>query len=154
MENNRFWDKIFPKHLWIANTLKNYASKPWSTYKNVPLYQISINMENIRLCPSLPKIKRMTKFWKTKHWNHNKHVTMYTCTKFQLIWRTSDLGTKFAQKYQWQKFWKNKHQSRNKHIAIYLCTKFQSIWRTSDFGTKFAQKLWMKKTLKKKTIKL
>ena len=23
---------------------------------------------------------------------------MYACTKFQLIWRTSDFGTKFAQK--------------------------------------------------------
>ena len=23
---------------------------------------------------------------------------MYPCTKFQLIWRTSDFGTKFAQK--------------------------------------------------------
>ena len=23
-------------------------------------------------------------------------MTMYPCTKFQLVWRTSDIGTKFA----------------------------------------------------------
>ena len=27
-----------------------------------------------------------------------KQVAIYSCTKFQLIWRTSDFGTKFAQK--------------------------------------------------------
>ena len=28
MENNRFWDEIFPRNLWTANTSKNYSSKP------------------------------------------------------------------------------------------------------------------------------
>ena len=60
----------------MPNTSKNYTSKPKSAYNNVPLYQISTNMENIRFCLSLPKI-----------------------TVFQLIWRTSDFGIKFVQKY-------------------------------------------------------
>ena len=35
---------------------------------------------------------------------------MCPCTKFQLIWRTSDFGTKFPQKNVSDKiFWKNKH---------------------------------------------
>ena len=37
------------------NTLKNYTSKPKSAYNNMPLYQISVNLENIRfwdqICP-------------------------------------------------------------------------------------------------------
>ena len=78
---------------------------------------------------------------------------MYTCTKFQLIWITSDFGTKFVQKIWMTKFWKKEHQNRNKNRAIYLCTKFQSIWKTSNFGTKFTQKMWLKRILKKTNIK-
>ena len=35
---------------------------------------------------------------KNKHYSRDKHIAMYPCTKFQLIWRTSDFGTKFAEK--------------------------------------------------------
>ena len=38
--------------------------------------------------PNLPKIMTGKNFEKNKHWNRNKHVAMYACTKFQLIWRT------------------------------------------------------------------
>ena len=30
-------------------------------------------------------------------YKQNKHIAMYPCTKFQLIWRTSDVGTKVSQ---------------------------------------------------------
>ena len=56
MENNRFWDEIFPK-----------------TYE----WQI---------------LRKIT------HQNRNQHITMCPCIKLQFIWRTSDFGTKFAQK--------------------------------------------------------
>ena len=39
-------------------------------------------------------IKTVISIWQCK----NKHLAMYRCTKFQLIWRTSDFGNKFAQK--------------------------------------------------------
>ena len=38
----------------------------------------------------------VTKFL-DKHENCNKHIAMYPCSKFQLIWGTSDFGIKFAQ---------------------------------------------------------
>ena len=60
IKNNKFWDKIFHKILWIANTLKNYESKPQSPCNNVPLYQISVNMEKTKFCFCLPKIIWMT----------------------------------------------------------------------------------------------
>ena len=66
---------------------------------------------------------------------------MYPCTNFQLIWRTSDFGTKFAQKNMNDKnFEKINIKLEKKDITMYACTKFQSIRRTSVFGTKFAQK--------------
>ena len=45
--------------------------------------------------PNLRKKYGWQKIWKNKHENRNKHIAMYACTKFQLIWRTSDFGTKF-----------------------------------------------------------
>ena len=43
MEKNRFWDEICPQNLRMANTLKNYTSKPESAYNNMPSqYYISI----------------------------------------------------------------------------------------------------------------
>ena len=52
---------------------------------------------------------------------------MYRCTKCQLIWRTSDFGTKFSPKNMTDKtFEKNKHYGRNKHAVMYLSTKSQS----------------------------
>ena len=33
-----------------------------------------------------------------KNNNNNNDIVSYPCTKFQLIWRTSDFGTKFTQK--------------------------------------------------------
>ena len=56
MENKRFWDESFHKNLRMANTSKNYTSKPQSAYNNVPLHQISINMENIRFCLNFEKL--------------------------------------------------------------------------------------------------
>ena len=80
---------------------------------------------------------------------------MYPCTKFQLIWKTSNFGTKFAsKKYEWQKIWKNKRWNRNKHIAVYPCTKFWLSWRTSDFRTKFAQKSMNDKNFEKQTLNM
>ena len=39
----------------------------------------------------------MTKILK-KQTLKSKYIATYPCTKFQLIWGTSDLGTKFVQK--------------------------------------------------------
>ena len=43
----------------MANTSKNYTSKPESAYNNMSMYQISVNLKNIRfrdqICP-----KKMT----------------------------------------------------------------------------------------------
>ena len=65
---------------------------------------------------------------------------MYPCTKFPLISRTSDFGTKFVQKNMHDRnFGKNNHYIQNKDIAMYAFIKFQSIWKTSVLGTKFAQ---------------
>ena len=50
----------------------------------------------------------MTKISEKKQY-HNKHIAMYPCTKFQLIWRTWDFGTKFAQKNMNDKNIENKH---------------------------------------------
>ena len=47
------------------------------------------------------------KFEKNTHENNNKHITMYACTKFQLISRTaSDFGTKFPKKIRMTKILK------------------------------------------------
>ena len=35
---------------------------------------------------------------KIKVKSHDKHIAMYSGIKFQLTWRTSDFGTKFAPK--------------------------------------------------------
>ena len=43
-------------------------------------------------------------FVKKKHYSHHKHIAMYPCTKFQLIWRTSYFGTKSTQKTMSKKF--------------------------------------------------
>ena len=40
----------------------------------------------------------MNRISKNKRQNRNKPITMYPCTEFHLIWRTSDFGTKFAPK--------------------------------------------------------
>ena len=50
------------------------------------------------MAPNLPKKHERQKFSENKHQNRNKHIAMYPCTKFHLIWRTSDFGKKFAQK--------------------------------------------------------
>ena len=58
------------------------------------------------------------------------HIAMYPCSKFQLIWRTSDFGTKFAQKSINEKNYEKvniKHLIRNKDKAMYVCTNFPSI---------------------------
>ena len=55
---------------------------------------------------------------------------MYPSTRFKLIWRTLDFGTKFSQK----------NMNEKKIEKIYVCTKCQTIWRISVFATKFAQK--------------
>ena len=31
-------------------------------------------------------------------------IIMYSSMKFESIWRTSDFGIKFAQKYEWKEF--------------------------------------------------
>ena len=50
---------------------------------------------------------------------------MYPCTKFHLIWRTSDLGTKFAQKNVNNKtVGKINIKFEIDDIAMYPCTKF------------------------------
>ena len=50
---------------------------------------------------------------------------MYSCTKFQLIWKTSDFWTKFAQKnVSDRNFEKINIKIQNDDIAIYPCTKF------------------------------
>ena len=51
---------------------------------------------------------------------------MYACTKFQLIWATSDFGIKIAQKNIDDKSFLKKKNSI-KIEAIYVCTKFQSV---------------------------
>ena len=65
---------------------------------------------------------------------------MYPCTKFQLIWWTSALETKFAKKkkkkYEWQKVWKNKHWIRYKNIAMYAFTKLSQFAELQLFGPK------------------
>ena len=38
------------------------------------------------------------KLWKNKHQKRNKHTAMYPCNKFQLIWKTSDLGPNLPKK--------------------------------------------------------
>ena len=63
---------------------------------------------------------------------------MYLCTKFQLIWRTSDFVTKFAQKNMNEK---NFEKIKFKIVGMYPSTEFQLIWRTSDFGNKIFQKI-------------
>ena len=54
-EEKQILGKICPKNLRMANTSKNYTSKSESAYSNMPLYQISRNLENIRfwdqICP-------------------------------------------------------------------------------------------------------
>ena len=50
----------------------------------MPLYQINIRI----LVATLPKIMWMAKF--------NKHVAMYSYTKFKSFCKTSDYQTKFA----------------------------------------------------------
>ena len=39
-----------------------------------------------------------TKIFKNEYQICNKHIAMYACTKFQLIWATSDFGIKIAKK--------------------------------------------------------
>ena len=50
---------------------------------------------------------------------------MYSCTKFQVIWRTSDFGTKFAQQNMNKKFF----EKINVKIAlsIYLCIPIRNL---------------------------
>ena len=62
---------------------------------------------------------------------------MYHCTKFELIWRTSDFGTKFTYKNLNDK---NVGKINIKFkIMIYQCIPVYQC-RTSVFETKFAQK--------------
>ena len=48
---------------------------------------------------------------------------MYRCTKFQLIWRTSDFGTKFAPKNMNE--WNFEKINVKIVITIYQCTTLQ-----------------------------
>ena len=48
------------------------------------------------------------------HQNRNQHITMCSCIKFQLIWRTIDFRTKFAQIYMNDK----NFEKRNIKIVI------------------------------------
>ena len=41
---------------------------------------------------------------KIKVKSHDKHIAMYPGIKFQLTWRTSDFGTKFAPKNMSENF--------------------------------------------------
>ena len=45
------------------------------------------------MAPNLPQKLERQKFWRNKHSNRKKHIALYPCTKFHLIWRTSDFGT-------------------------------------------------------------
>ena len=45
-------------------------------------------------------------FWENKHWNRDKDIAIYLCTKFQSILRTKDFATKFAQKIQMERILK------------------------------------------------
>ena len=62
---------------------------------------------------------------------------MCPCAKFQLIWRTSDFGIKFAPKNMKDK---NFEKINIKFEIMCACTKFQSIWRILVLGTKFVKK--------------
>ena len=64
-----------------------------------PMYEISVNLENFKFWDqSCPKKYDWQTFKKNKHLNGNEHIAIYLRTKYQSVWITSDLGTKFAQK--------------------------------------------------------
>ena len=77
-------------------------------YGNLPLYQISVILKNFRFWDIFDPKYEWKEFWKNKHQNVNKHMTIYLCTKFQSIWRTSDFGTKVAPKIWMKRILKEK----------------------------------------------
>ena len=55
-------------------------------HDNSHLHQISVNLENFRFWDQICRKNMNEKnFKKYKYQNRNKHITMYPCTKFQLI---------------------------------------------------------------------
>ena len=67
---------------------------------NVVIQKNCLQLGNLGLNWSqiCPKNYEWQKFCKNKCQSRDKHVAMYPDTKFQLTWRTSDFGTKFAPK--------------------------------------------------------
>ena len=58
--------------------------------------KIVISINNVPLLNLVYLDKKI----ENKRHNLNRYIAIYPCTKFQVIWRASDFGTKFAQ-YKW-----------------------------------------------------
>ena len=97
-DNIRFWAQICPKQfkrqkLWKdkcqnQNPHKTmYVCTKFSSFKELSI-----------LGRDLPKKIEWKKNWNNKCQKRNRLMAMYYRLKFQVIWRTSDFGTKFAQK--------------------------------------------------------
>ena len=89
LENFRFSEQIFHKNMNDKNFEKINIEFETSMYKSTPLRNFS-QFEEMRIMrPNLLKNHERQKIWKQKNINCNNHVTMYSCTKTQLIWTTS-----------------------------------------------------------------
>ena len=85
-------------------TTSNSGTKFAQNYMDDKMFaKINIKILTIiqQSTPPIWRNKFAQKTWVTKfldkHENCNKHIAMYPCSKFQLIWGTSDFGIKFAQ---------------------------------------------------------
>ena len=106
-----FWDQICPKK-WMANEKINI--KTVITYNTIFLCQITVYLENSRLREQIWPKERMINIYiyifylhkniksikniKIKILRHYQHNTSNSCSKFHLIWRIINSGSKLAQK--------------------------------------------------------
>ena len=74
----RFWDHICPKN-WVVNILQKKPIKTVITCNNICLLQITVYLENSRLCNQIWPKDRTIKILRNRHWIHNQDNAFNSC---------------------------------------------------------------------------
>ena len=119
LENNLFWDQIYPQKIKWKKCWKKFQNR----YQHITMYS-SAKFQSIWRKSDIPSKIEWKKNWKNECQNCDKHITMYHCHIFSSFGELQTLRRSLPPKFAWIINWKNKCQNHNRKTTVHSSTKF------------------------------